>query len=798
MFDDLNEYLVLLGLLALVPVGIVLYLCVEVYSLRRRVKRLEGTAPASSPAPLQSSVPASDSTQRASFERSAEAAVESAPSHATERAFPVVEPAFPGGGPAFPGVETALPGVQGAFANVAAPAADAPALRKPAINWEVFAGGKMLNLIGGIVLVIGVGLLLKYAFDQNWVNATMRVLGGLVLGGGLVVAGDRMHSRARSSWFPQGLIGAGLGILYLSGYASFGSYHLVPFTLAYAFMSAVTVAAFLLALRYDSLGIALVGWAGGFATPFGFNDGPQNELGLASYLVLLDIGVAATALVKSRWFALTPLALLGSYFTVEGWYAQNGDPSQWFVSTIALASLWLVFFASGVAQALREPRASFDWKQLLGVLNVAFFWSCAAAVLDGHRGALETLTLVAAAAYFAAWAAVKARADFAKWQRAQYAITSAVLIALAASLHASGYALASIYALVALDVIVAETSAQVRGSRYAPAVEAPFAAAGFLTLAAAIVAGRLSSEGFDPSQALVKLRLDFFHSADLALAAIFIAGLALDRGFSAPTAAPSWLRAVARQTCVLAVLCLSALHLSGFDLVGAVAFEAVAFVYVGTHGMLRDLEIGGLVVFGLDLLHFAALPGTWAAEHVFRFVPILNERFAAFALVATALLGAGECYRRRSLLPAYVGRTVRALGVLAGVAGLSLDLADFFARLIALTRNEIPQSPDVLARLAQLTNGEQLAISGLWILSSLLLIALGVRLRVRDLRLMAIGLFDLTILKAFFVDLGSLDGLYRILSFIGLGLTLLLVSAIYQRLERGFFEPQPAGEAEAA
>jgi hypothetical protein len=245
------------------------------------------------------------------------------------------------------------------------------------------------------------------------------------------------------------------------------------------------------------------------------------------------------------------------------------------------------------------------------------------------------------------------------------------------------------------------------------------------------------------------------------------------------------------------VLALTALHWSGFGLVGAVALEALALAYIGTHGRLRDLEIDATIVFGLDLLHFGALPGTWAALHIFHFVPILNERFAAFALLAAALLAAAECYRRRSLLPAAVGRTARALGVLAGVAGVTVDLADCFARSIALTRNEIPQSPEVLARLAQLSNVEQLAISGLWILCSVLLIAGGVRLRVRDLRLMAIGLFDLTILKAFFVDLGSLDPLYRILSFIGLGLTLLLVSAVYQRLERGYFAPHSGGEARA-
>ncbi|MBM3708774.1 MAG: DUF2339 domain-containing protein, partial [Actinobacteria bacterium] len=45
----------------------------------------------------------------------------------------------------------------------------------------------------------------------------------------------------------------------------------------------------------------------------------------------------------------------------------------------------------------------------------------------------------------------------------------------------------------------------------------------------------------------------------------------------------------------------------------------------------------------------------------------------------------------------------------------------------------------------------------------------------------AIGLFYLTILKVFLYDLASLDTLYRIFSFVGLGLILLATSYLYQR-----------------
>ena len=56
------------------------------------------------------------------------------------------------------------------------------------------------------------------------------------------------------------------------------------------------------------------------------------------------------------------------------------------------------------------------------------------------------------------------------------------------------------------------------------------------------------------------------------------------------------------------------------------------------------------------------------------------------------------------------------------------------------------------------------------------------------LRMAAIALFSVTILKIFLWDLAFLSGLYRIFSFIGLGIILLAVSFAYQRFKNLIFE----------
>ncbi|HQM50807.1 MAG TPA: DUF2339 domain-containing protein [Candidatus Hydrogenedentes bacterium] len=72
-------------------------------------------------------------------------------------------------------------------------------------------------------------------------------------------------------------------------------------------------------------------------------------------------------------------------------------------------------------------------------------------------------------------------------------------------------------------------------------------------------------------------------------------------------------------------------------------------------------------------------------------------------------------------------------------------------------------------------------ISSAWGLQAFSLIAIGMILRSRTQRLLGLAFFALTIGKVWLVDLSSVEPLYRILSFIGVGLLLLPASVLYQR-----------------
>lgn len=210
-------------------------------------------------------------------------------------------------------------------------------------EWETLIGGKLLNRVGALALILGVGFFLKYAFDNDWLNETARVVLGGAAGLLLVAGGHRFHRRGMSV-FAQGLTGAGVGILYLSIYAAYDFYRLVPQPVAFLLMALVTAAALLLSLRYDARAIALLGWAGGFLTPFLLVTAQLNTLGLFVYITLLDAGLIAVLLSRRHWRVLEPLGIAATYATYLTW-SFRADLPEGFATALAFLILWWALFA---------------------------------------------------------------------------------------------------------------------------------------------------------------------------------------------------------------------------------------------------------------------------------------------------------------------------------------------------------------------------------------------------------------------------------------------------------------------
>jgi uncharacterized membrane protein len=225
---------------------------------------------------------------------------------------------------------------------IMAPRAAIAASGKAQPDLESRIGSHWLNRIGIAALLVGVSYFLKFAFDNNWIGPAGRISIGLVAGIAIVIWSERFRAKNYKA-FSYSLKAVGIGTLYLSLWAAFHVYSLIPSSVAFAMMLVVTAATSAMALSQDAQILAAFALVGGFSTPVLLSTGQNREVALFTYVAILDI--ATLVLVAFRpWRRLLVMSYVGTLILYLGWYwtFYNRGPLE---LTLAYASLFFAIFA---------------------------------------------------------------------------------------------------------------------------------------------------------------------------------------------------------------------------------------------------------------------------------------------------------------------------------------------------------------------------------------------------------------------------------------------------------------------
>ncbi len=258
-----------------------------------------------------------------------------------------------------------------------------------------FQGGNAIVRVGVIVLLIGVVLLLRFASEHVYVPLEVRL--ALVAFGGFVLTllGIRLAAKSNQPQISQSagdqerddlgdvkeavvaalsrrgyalsLEGAGLAILYLTLFAAFRLYHLLPNGLTFGLLAILSIITAVLALKQDAFPLAFMAFSGAFLAPILTSDGSGNVVGLFSYYLLLNAAIAWLAHYRT-WKVLN---LLGAFFTFGlagfwGWQQYHIDAwatlapfLRWPLEGLLLVHLSLyLFIVVRYSQQLVKVRAS--------------------------------------------------------------------------------------------------------------------------------------------------------------------------------------------------------------------------------------------------------------------------------------------------------------------------------------------------------------------------------------------------------------------------------------------------------
>ncbi|MFT5446521.1 MAG: putative membrane protein [Gammaproteobacteria bacterium] len=232
-----------------------------------------------------------------------------------------------------------------------APNAPSPS-RSIGLAAGLFSSGNWLVRSGLLVLFIGVGFLLKFAAEHSVFPLQLRLAGVGGAGLAMVIVGLRLAPTRRA--YALALQGGGVGLIYLTLYASFALYGLLRADVAFAALFLVVVVAGSLAHRQQSQVLAVFAAIGGFSAPLLASTGTGSHVLLFAYYAVLNVGVLGLALVHA-WRVLNLSGFVATFAVGAMWGHQFYAPEHF----ASVEPFLVLFFAMylGIAIAFAASRS---------------------------------------------------------------------------------------------------------------------------------------------------------------------------------------------------------------------------------------------------------------------------------------------------------------------------------------------------------------------------------------------------------------------------------------------------------
>jgi len=207
-------------------------------------------------------------------------------------------------------------------------------------------------------------------------------------------------------------------------------------------------------------------------------------------------------------------------------------------------------------------------------------------------------------------------------------------------------------------------------------------------------------------------------------------------------------------------------------------------IFYGYRKNLIEMIICGLLALGLGVILSVTVGISYVPIELFS--PILNFRALILFGIIAILTAHFLLLKKNQNLYDWLNDLYKIFQVVIVIVVLSLitgEIRDFYEKEMLLFNRD---SIDYLST----NNLQQLMLSSSWLLYSIILIGVGIWQRSQIIRITSIIIFGVATLKIFLYDLSYLETLYRIYSFIGLGLILLFVSYLYQKYKKIVFEQE--------
>lgn len=223
---------------------------------------------------------------------------------------------------------------------------------------EKLFGGNLFAKIGIVTLVLGIGFFVKYAIDQGWINEVARVAIGLAVGG--IIIGLAHKLKEKYNVFSSILVGGGISVFYVTITLAFREYEIFTQPVAFVLLAIVTVFSVILSLLYNRQELAIFSLVGGVLAPLMVSTGEGNYIVLFSYMLILNTGMLVISLRKD-WRIINVIAYLFSLLFFWTWLIARFE-TQYLGASIFASLFFVQFYVLAIIQHLRKSN-QMTWVQ---------------------------------------------------------------------------------------------------------------------------------------------------------------------------------------------------------------------------------------------------------------------------------------------------------------------------------------------------------------------------------------------------------------------------------------------------
>lgn len=263
---------------------------------------------------------------------------------------------------------------------------------------EKFIGENLISKIGILILVLGISFFVKYAIDREWINEPTRVGIGILAGGIVMTLAHRLRKNfvAFSSVFVAGAV----SIFYFTIGIAFHDYHLFSQEIAFIIMVFITIFSTLVSIFYNRKELAILTLIGGFAVPFMVSTGSGNYQVLFGYITILNIGMLLISYYK-RWNIVTLLAFIFTSIIFVSWFVMEFSANQLpYQGAFVFATLMYAIFSIAVVLNNMRNKGSFTKMEYLIMLaNTFFYFGIGATIFQNWNTDLKGIFSISLAVY---------------------------------------------------------------------------------------------------------------------------------------------------------------------------------------------------------------------------------------------------------------------------------------------------------------------------------------------------------------------------------------------------------------